>query len=280
MNLSERTFDIEHADSASPLVISVPHAGTSIPAEDAPTLALGGDALLRDADLFVDQLYGWAPEMGVTVMRARVNRCVLDVNRAPDDVDLDVCPEVERPARPSARGLCWRTLTDGSAVLSRTLRWSEVRSRIERIHAPYHRALAALLHERRQQFGYAILLDAHSMPSLARLGHLDALGSRRADIVPGDVRGTSCDPRVMQHVVEHFEAAEFSVRPNEPYAGGYITRHHGRPRHNVHAVQLELNRDLYMDERMLTLDGDRASRLVPHLQALVTSLRDLKLAPV
>lgn len=259
-----------------PLVVSVPHAGTTVPDDDRATLALGDDALLKDADLFVDRLVAKAPALGAPLVVADVSRYVLDVNRGPDDVDADVCPELSSPAKPSSRGLIWRLTTDGAAILRRPLTKREVDSRRARIHQPYHEALASLLEERRRKFGYAILLDAHSMPSLGRTAHADP-GPRRADVVPGDVRGTSCDPRLTRAVVDHFERKGFVVRPNDPYMGGYVTRRHGRPGKGVHAIQLELNRDLYMDEATCRYDDKRAAKLVPLLDALLERLAALDL---
>lgn len=275
MTTPDATLEILAGDSDdTPLVVSVPHAGTQVPREDAPLLALEGNALLRDADLFVDRLIvdGGVPTLGVPVLRALVSRYVLDVNRAPDDVDREVCPALDRPTRVSARGLVWRVTTDGAAVLTRPLTMAELEGRIARIHRPYHEALAGLLEQRRARHGFAILLDAHSMPSTGRPGHADP-GARRADIVPGDIRGASCHPGISRLVGEHFEAAGFAVRPNDPYMGGYITRHHGRPARGVHAIQLEINRDLYMDEDALRFDAAKASRLVPHLLSLVRKLK-------
>lgn len=267
------TFDIVpgHGEMG-PLVVSVPHAGTRVPDEDAPLLALEGTALLRDADLYVDRLCAEVPTLGVPVIRAGVSRYVLDVNRAPDDVDREVCGELERTQRVSTRGLIWRVTTDGGAVLKRTLSRRELESRIDRIHRPYHDALARMLEERRERFGFAVLLDAHSMPSTGRPGHSDP-GSRRADIVPGDVRGAACAPSLSRAVIQHFEERGFIVRPNDPYMGGYITRQHGRPARGIHAIQLEMNRDLYMDEETLRYDDRKAGRLIPHLLALVSVLR-------
>ncbi len=256
----------------SPLVVSVPHAGTMVPEEDAALLALEGQALLRDADLFVDRLCRDVPSLGVPVVRALVSRYVLDVNRAPDDVDREVCPTLDKPTRVSARGLVWRVSTEGAAVLKRPLTSAELESRIARIHRPYHDALARLLEEKRARHGYAVLLDAHSMPSTGRPGHSDP-GARRADIVPGDVRGASCHPGISRVLAEHFEAAGYAVRPNDPYMGGFITRHHGRPARGVHAIQLEINRDLYMDEEALRFDEAKATKLVPHVLAVVRKLK-------
>jgi N-formylglutamate amidohydrolase len=256
---------------SSPLVVSVPHAGTDVPALDAPLLRARGAALLRDADAFVDRLVERAPALGAPLVVARISRYVLDVNRAPDDVDHEVCPDVERPARASARGLIWRTSTDGVALMTRPLSRDELRSRVERVHAPYHTALGALLEARRQRYGFAVLLDAHSMPSTGRPGHSDP-GARRADIVPGDVRGASCAPSLSRLVAQHFETAGYRVKPNDPYMGGYITRAHGHPARCVHAIQLEVNRDLYLEEDAVRWEPAKADRLQAALTALIERL--------
>ncbi len=261
----------DQAAPASPLVVSVPHAGTHVPAVDAPLLRASGAALLRDADALVDRLFERAPALGAPLVVARVSRYVLDLNRAPDDVDLEVCPELERPARPSARGLVWRTSTEGAALLARPLTMAELTSRIERLHAPYHALVATLLEERRRHFGFAVLLDAHSMPSTGRPGHSDP-GERRADLVPGDVRGSSCAPSLTRLVVQHFERAGLRVKLNDPYMGGYITRAHGRPARGVHAIQLEVNRDLYLDEEHARWDERKAARLAPSIEGLLEAL--------
>ena len=257
-----------------PVVVSVPHAGTLIPDEDLPLLGISGTALLKDADLHVNLLARALPSLGVPVVEALVSRYVLDVNRAPDDVDREVCPEIHRPARPSARGLCWRTTTDGAAVLKRPMTLAELNSRRQRIHEPYHAELTRQLEARRDRFGYAILIDLHSMPSLGRLLHTDP-GARRADIVPGDVRGTSCGLSLSRLVVDHFARGGFSVRANDPYMGGYITRHHGRPGRGIHAIQIEVNRDLYMDESSFSFLDDKAAALIEVIGGVVSAARHL-----
>jgi N-formylglutamate amidohydrolase len=263
--------DADDGADSGPVVVSVPHAGLVVPAEDAGVLALSGRALLRDADLHVDKLAQDIPALGVPVVVAHVSRYVLDLNRAPDDVDADVCPGIERPARPSARGLCWRTSTDGVAVLRRPLTVDEVRSRIRRIHTPYHDTLAALLAARRARYGRAILLDLHSMPSRFEPA------ARRVDVVPGNLDDHSCAPALLRAVVDHFVAADFSVRPNDPYKGQYTTSRHGQPARGVHALQLELNRDLYMDERTFELSEPKVARLRAVLAGLVQRLQRLDL---
>lgn len=258
-------------DVFTPLVVSVPHAGTHIPDEDRGAVGADPRTVLRDADLFVDRLWRRAPSLGAALLVATHSRYVLDLNRAPGDVDKEVCPELAVPSRPNPRALIWRVSTEGKPVLPRPLSKAEIDSRVARVHRPYHDALASLLEERRRAFGYAILVDGHSMPSVGRAGHADP-EARRADIVPGDVRGKSCSALLSETVQEHFTRAGFEVKPNDPYMGGYITRHHGRPTSGVHAIQIEVNRDLYMDEEACTFDEARATRLITVLEDLLASL--------
>ena len=159
-------------------------------------------------------------------------------------------------------------------MLKRPLTLAELESRRARIHTPYHDELTRQLERRREKFGYAILIDLHSMPSLGRLLHTDP-GARRADIVPGDVRGTSCGPPLSKLVVKHFVDGGFVVRANDPYMGGYITRHHGRPGRGIHAIQIELNRDLYMNETSFLFLAEKAERLIDVIVGVVAAARSL-----
>jgi N-formylglutamate amidohydrolase len=229
------------------VVVEVPHAGLAVP-EDVPGgVHVDRESVLRDADLYVDELYADAPARGAILLSARVSRYVVDLNRHPDDVDRATVPDHPAPRGTNPRGVVWRTTTDGRPVLAAPLTHAQLVARLERYHAPYHATLRQALDETRTRFGHAILVAAHSMPSVGRSGHRDP-GVRRADVVPGTLGRTSADPRVIDLVDRHFRAAGLSVRHDDPYRGGYTTQHYGRPAHRVHAVQIELNRALYVDE--------------------------------
>lgn len=235
---------------ASPLVVSVPHAGTLIPEDERHRYALAPDLLATDVDLFVDRLYAAAPSLGATLVSSPVSRFVVDLNRFEDDL----CPSVVLgTSRNTAagyygnRGVIWGVSTRGESIYRLPLPREVHAARIEAFYTPYHQRLAAELERARAQFGFAVLLDAHSMPSVAKAAHPDA-GARRADIVPGDVMGTSCAPSLTRAVVGFWEERGRTVALNNPYRGGAITRRYGRPGDGVHAVQVELNRSLYMDE--------------------------------
>lgn len=234
----------------SPLVVSVPHAGTLIPEAELHRYALSSEVLAADVDLFVDRLYAEAPALGATLISTPVSRFVVDLNRFEDDL----CPSVVLgSSRNTAagyygnRGVIWGVSTRGESIYRLPLPREVHEARIAAFYAPYHALLAAELERARATFGFAILLDAHSMPSVAKAAHTDA-GERRADIVPGDVMGVSCAPALTRCVVDFWQEQGRTVALNKPYRGGAITRRYGRPSEGIHAIQLELNRGLYMDE--------------------------------
>lgn len=248
--MSETEPTVVRGATPSPLVVSVPHAGTLIPEEERHRYALAPELLAADVDLFVDRLYAEAPALGATLISTPVSRFVVDLNRFADDL----CPSVVLgSSRNTAagyygnRGVIWGVSTRGESIYRLPLPREVHTERIAAYHEPYHRLLEAELQRARDAFGFAILLDAHSMPSVAKAAHPDA-GERRADIVPGDVMGVSCAPALTQAVVGFWEERGRSVALNKPYRGGAITRRYGRPHDGIHAIQVEVNRGLYMDE--------------------------------
>jgi N-formylglutamate deformylase len=261
-------------EPSSPLVVSVPHAGLHTAGFEQ---TLNPELDVRcDADLFVDQLYRIgepsAPEVYVA---AQTSRFVCDMNRDPDDVSHGAVPEHPSPRNADGRGFIWAITTMGVPAMARPLAFDEWRERTA-IHAAYHDAIARALGRARQRFGYAILLDGHSMPSRGRMGHKDP-GRARAQVVPGDRDGTSCAPALTAHVIRHFEDAGLRVAANDPYKGGFITTHHGRPSDHIHAIQVEVRRDLYMDEDRFEQIEPGFTRLRSTIDALVASLRTLRL---
>lgn len=241
----------------TPVVVEVPHASTFVPARFLAPIAAPAVALGRDADLLVDELYASAPDHGASLLVARVSRYVIDLNRSEADVDA----EVVEPSRSGARynhGLIWKATSDGERALARPLTSVELEERLDAIYRPYHAALRAELERKRAKFGVVVLLAAHSMPSFARPRAGDGTnaspsttGVARADVVPGTRGRTSADARVIDVVDELARARGWTVRHDEPYAGGYSTQHYGRPRDRVHALQVELARRLYLDEGAL-----------------------------
>ncbi|MFW5876053.1 MAG: N-formylglutamate amidohydrolase [Myxococcota bacterium] len=263
-------------NGAIPVLVEVPHAGLAIPDLVRGEICAPPDAILRDADGYVDKLYADAPGRGATMLVARVSRYVVDLNRAPDDVDVETVPDHPSPRGVQPRGVVWRMTTDGRSVLTQPLSHDQFRRRIEAFHAPYHDTLREQLGRLRGVFGHAVLLAAHSMPSVGRSGHVDP-GGRRADVVPGSQGRTTADPRVIELVDAHFREAGLTVRHDDPYRGGWTTAHYGRPRDGWHAIQVELNRALYVDEATGEPKRGDFERLQDLCANLVTRLGALEL---
>lgn len=253
-------------DPVTPVVVSVPHAGTATSAYSSPL-----DQALDvrcDADLYVDELYQGAP--AGAFVRARLSRFVCDLNRHPDDVSTRAVPEHAGARNKDGRGFIWEVTTSGTSTLRRPLTLDEWSAR-KAVHDAYYGALATALDRARRKFGFAILVDGHSMPSVGRSGHADP-GKERADIVPGDRQGTSCSPALSRAVGDFFRGRGYSVSFNDPYKGGFITQHHGRPSEDVHAIQIEMRRDLYMNEATFEPKAEGFARLRASLAELLRVL--------
>ena len=233
-----------------PILVSIPHAGCRVPEDEIALYAQSPEELTADGDLFVDRLYEGASELGVTVVQTTISRFVIDLNRFEDDLHpsaVEGAAAIHREGYLGKRGLIWAVNTRGEPVYHAPLTRAALARRLGRYYHPYHAALRDELRALRERFGFALLLDAHSMPSRATALHPDAL-ALRPDVVPGDLDGQSCAPWVAETTRRYWEERGLSVVPNHPYRGGAITRLHHAPGEGVHAVQLELNRALYMDE--------------------------------
>jgi N-formylglutamate amidohydrolase len=227
------------------LIVEIPHSGVLVPPQFMPELIAPARAIGRDADLYVDELYEGAHLDGATVLVARTSRYVVDLNRAHDDIDAESAVSGRSPSSP--RGVVWRTTTEGQRALSGPLTEEAFEARLGEIYRPYHAALRDLVRRKLATFGRAVILAAHSMPSVARLAHGDP-GRVRADVVPGSRGRTSAAARYIDAVDAHARARGWSVAHDDPYKGGFTTQHYGRPGDQVHVVQVELARRLYMDE--------------------------------
>lgn len=257
-----------------PIVVEIPHAGTRLPDEvHAATLADRSD-VLRDADAWVDALWTDAPRHGAHALVAALSRYVVDLNRDDDDVDARSVDGARRPDG-QPRGVVWRETGDGRPVLAGPLPRDVFAGRIARYYTPYHATLASTLRALRARHGRALLIAAHSMPSSSRLGG----GARRAAVVPGTRGRSTADEALIDAVESHFAAAGLSVRHDEPYRGGATTARWGRPWAGFHAIQIEVNRALYMDEHAMRLREEQAgwlrelcSALLPRLASVLASL--------
>jgi N-formylglutamate amidohydrolase len=237
---------------AGPVVCNSPHSGRSYPSDFLTLSRLDLPSLRRSEDTFVDELFADAARHGAPLMRAHFPRAFLDVNREPYELDPRMF-DGRLPAFANTRslrvagglGTIARVVGDAREIYDRRLPVDEALRRIELYYKPYHRALRRLVLQAQSTFGLAVLLDCHSMPSNA--------GGReerpRADMVLGDRYGTSCAPAVTNVIEESLRAMGYAVLRNKPYAGGFITEHYGDPAAGLHAVQIEINRALYMEER-------------------------------
>jgi N-formylglutamate amidohydrolase len=217
---------------------------------------LDAAGIRRSEDVCVDGLIAAAPAFGVPVIAARLARVYIDVNREAWELDpamfSDELPAYarSRTARVAAGlGAIARIVTEGQEIYHRKLTFAEARARVEAAHRPYHQALRGLVDEAVAREGQAILIDWHSMPSAAA----QQAGGGACDIVLGDRFGGACAPAVSRLVERELVAMGYVVARNAPYAGGYTTEHYGRPARRVHALQIELNRALYVDEASLSL---------------------------
>lgn len=268
-------FSVTEPRSApTPVVVEVPHAGLSVDALSLATLAAPARSLGRDADLYVDELYAAAPEYGASMLVAHLSRYVCDLNRSETDVDSRAVDGGTAASAP--HGLIWRSTTEARPALLGPLSRDELMRRLDHIYRPYHRALAELIEDKKRRFGFAILLCAHSMPSFGRAGHADP-GQARADIVPGSRGGTTTDPAVRRVTEETAESFAWTLRHDDPYRGGFSTAHYGRPADDVHAIQIELARRLYMDEQSLAKSPQGFARTQRFCNELVQRLGQLTL---
>jgi len=243
---------LEPAEWRGPIVFNSPHSGSVYPRAFLAAARLEMVTLRRSEDCFVDELSLGVVRRGYPLMRAHFPRCYVDVNREPYELDPRMF-DGRLPSFANTRsmrvagglGTVARVVGDAQEIYGQRIPVDEAIRRIEGLYKPYHRALRRLFTRVHRDFGAAVLIDCHSMPSTA--GSKDE--RPRADVVLGDRYGTSCVAAVAETIESTLRGQGYSVSRNKPYAGGFITEHYGNPAAGLHAIQLELNRALYMDER-------------------------------
>lgn len=244
---------------SAPLVFDSPHSGVNYP-DDFPYAVDPAD-LRRAEDTHVDALFDFCAELGAPLVAANFPRSYIDANRSLDDIDCDLLDAPwPSPVMPSAKaelgkGLVWRRLDDGQFIYARRLTVSEVQHRIEACWRPYHAMLRGALDETHARFGFVMHINCHSMPSVSGKYSTERPGLVHPDIVLGDRDGTSADPAITVFLREAFRARGYSCWINDPYKGVELVRAYSSPKANRHAIQLEINRRLYMDEKTLVLNG-------------------------
>jgi N-formylglutamate amidohydrolase len=254
-----------------PLVFASPHSGRDYPAEFLAETRLDPLSLRRSEDCFVDELFAAAPEFGAPLLAATFPRAFCDANREAWELDPAMFEDPlpawvnSSSSRVSAGlGTIPRIVASGEAIYRRKLRLVDAERRVQSCWQPYHDQLGGLVGETRRRFGTCLLIDCHSMPASGTV-------AKSVDFVLGDAHGTSCAPHITRLVERTLTELGYAVRRNEPYSGGYITRHYGRPAEGVNALQIEVARSLYMDEaRIERLPGFDTVR--DDLTALISSL--------
>ena len=233
----------------APLVLASAHSGSNYPAEFVAAVRLDIAALRRSEDGFVDDLFGAAPSLGVPLLAATFPRAFCDANREAWELDpamftdrLPVWVNTTSARVAVGLGTIARVVASGEAIYRKKLRFAEAERRVRQCWEPFHAALGELVEQTRQRFGRCLVVDCHSMPVHGCVAGLPA------DFVLGDAHGTACAGGIVARAEQVLAARGYRVRRNDPYAGGYITRHYGRPREGVHALQVEVSRALYMDE--------------------------------
>ena len=241
-----------------PFVFNSPHSGRVYPQAFLAASKLDSMTLRRSVDSYVEELFGFVADLGAPLLFAHFPRAFLDVNREPYELD----PALFREGLPhyantqSVRvvgglGTIARIVSEADEIYREPLSIGAALERITRLYEPYHATLKALLAEAKEQFGFAVLIDCHSMPSSPMADQ----GVGRPDFVLGDRFGTSCSPDLIRLASGQLKALGHVVVLNKPYAGGFITEHYGRPHEGIHTLQVELNRALYMDEASFEKSG-------------------------
>ncbi len=249
-------FQLFRPDSlTSSVVCASPHSGREYAWSFMRRSALSELIMRSSEDAFVDQLVDQAPRFGAPLLAATVPRAFVDLNRSADELDPALIEGVRKlghnPRVASGLGVIPRVVANSRAIYRGKLSQVEARKRLNDYWHPYHAQLASLLHEAHESFGSALLLDFHSMPHEA----LDTVGSLvkgRPDVVLGDRFGASASSDVVDRVEAAFASAGFNVARNTPFAGAYVTQTYGRPSRYQHAIQIEIDRSIYMNEQALT----------------------------
>ena len=253
---------IEPRDRTSCVVFASPHSGRDYSDAFLAQSVLDRLAVRSSEDAFVDDLLHCATDYGAPVLAARVPRAFVDLNRAPDELDPALIEGVRRsghnPRVASGLGVIPRVVANGRAIYAGKLTLAEAQARIDRYWRPYHDALQDQLNAARLDFGQAILIDCHSMPHEAMDGVARG-ATRRPQIVLGDRFGAAAGADIVDRIESAFAAAGLVVTRNAPFAGAYIAQAYGRPSRGQHAVQIEIDRALYMDERRIAPSADFAA---------------------
>jgi N-formylglutamate amidohydrolase len=270
------------AEWTAPAVFNSPHSGRDFPEEFLRQSRLPPMTLRKSEDCFVDELFLSCVQHGAPMLRALAPRSYIDLNREPYELDprmfssdLPGYANTGSPRVAGGLGTIPRIVSEGEDIYRGRLDFADARKRIEQIYIPYHRTLSALTNAVLSKAGEVLLVDCHSMPASAT-AHVAPPGAGMIDVVLGDRFGASCAEDISAFIEERLQRHGLKVLRNKPYAGGFITQNHGAPHRGQHALQIEINRGLYMDEDTLEktrdFEGlrcvleDMVSHLLPYLE--------------
>jgi len=253
--LPRSAYEIVHPDKrVTSVVFASPHSGRDYPASFVKRTILDEHTIRTSEDAFVDRLFDSATQFGAPFLKAGAPRAYIDMNRSADELDPALIEGVRggghNPRIASGLGIIPRVVANGRIIYSGKMSLAEAQARISGYYHPYHTALQKLLDESHARFGEAILVDCHSMPHEAVDGVVRA-GKPRPEIVLGDRFGAAADAGIVDQIESAFLDAGFRVARNTPFAGAYTTSHYGRPSRRQHAVQIEIDRSLYMNEQLI-----------------------------
>ena len=253
-------FEPEQRNSAA--IFASPHSGRDYPWHFIRSSKLDEMTIRSSEDAFVDQLFDTAPKSGAPLLTTSVPRAYVDLNRSPDELDPALIEGARQkghnPRISSGLGVIPRVVANAREIHDGKISMVEARQRLERFYFPYHEKLSSLMSENKENFGYSLLFDCHSMPHEA-LAAMTYAKDGLPQIVLGDRFGAACASELMEAVEEVFLDQGLRVSRNLPFAGAHVAQKYGRPTLNHHAVQIEIDRSLYMDEQSLTPNKDFAS---------------------
>lgn len=257
---------IEPTVKKVPFVLSVPHCGTEFPEELKGHFVPEKMAAPDDTDWFVHKLYSFATELGITIIHARYSRWVIDLNRDPESKPLYTDGRIITGLTPSTDFFGENIYLNENFLPDQM----EVDRRVRVYYEPYFQKVQELLDECVQEFGKALLWDAHSIRHFVPTIRSEVF----PDMILGTNDGTSADQNLIDIALSSLKKSNLQVNYNDPFKGGYITRNFGRPENNVHALQLEMNKILYMDDSEKVYHSERAEQMQNTLKTTFVNLID------
>lgn len=263
--------------NAVPLVLDSPHSGTDYP-NDFNHIS-NFEVLRRAEDTYIHELYADAPEMGATLISAQFPRSYIDVNRGLDEIDTSILdgewtgPISESEKAEAGIGLIWRVNQLNENIYDRKLSIEEARLRIKNYWQPYHDTLRSTLDDAYEKFGHVVHINCHSMPEISNESSKEGPGVQRPQFCLGDRFGTTCDPEITQLTKKTLEGLGYQISVNEPYAGVELVRAYSDPKENRHSLQIEIRRDLYMNELSLQKSSN-FNKLKGDINVLIKALSE------